>query len=67
MPVMAFCIVLRRLAYPTRFGDMANMFGLSPPWLSFVFRDVIDHLVSRYRQKLQWSTQRLMRRPGSQG
>ncbi|KAK9357196.1 hypothetical protein V1504DRAFT_465377 [Lipomyces starkeyi] len=32
-PLMAFCIVLRRLAYPIRFGDLANIFGMSPSWL----------------------------------
>ncbi|KAK9257718.1 hypothetical protein V1519DRAFT_456655 [Lipomyces tetrasporus] len=29
-PLMAFCIVLRRLAYPARYGDLSNIFEMSP-------------------------------------
>ncbi|KAJ8099054.1 hypothetical protein POJ06DRAFT_255833 [Lipomyces tetrasporus] len=35
------------------------MFGMSPSWLCLVFRDVIDHLVRRYRRKLEWDDHRL--------
>ncbi|KAK9317612.1 hypothetical protein V1522DRAFT_149330 [Lipomyces starkeyi] len=46
-PLTALCIVLRRLAYPVTYGDLANMFGMSPSWLCLVFRDVVDHVVHR--------------------
>ncbi|KAE8884804.1 hypothetical protein PF003_g31133 [Phytophthora fragariae] len=36
------CIMLRRLAYPGRYGDLAVMFGRSPTALCLIFRYMVD-------------------------
>ena len=38
------CIVLKRLAYPTRYSDMIPTFGMSVPELCMILNTVIDHI-----------------------
>ncbi|KAE9084974.1 hypothetical protein PF010_g20629, partial [Phytophthora fragariae] len=42
----ALCVVLRRLAYPGRYGDLCVHFGRSRPALCMIFRFMIDLLYS---------------------
>ncbi|KAK9376336.1 uncharacterized protein V1513DRAFT_276884 [Lipomyces chichibuensis] len=53
-PLAAFCILLRRLSYPERWGSMMNDFGRSRSYLCSVTRDVVWHLIRRYKAKLEW-------------
>ncbi|KAJ8100287.1 hypothetical protein POJ06DRAFT_100917 [Lipomyces tetrasporus] len=41
----SLCILLRRLAYPERWGSMTRDFGRSRSYLCSVARDVVLHLV----------------------
>lgn len=45
-PETALCVVLYRLASPTRYKDLMYVFYKSRSWLSTVFNEVILHLVS---------------------
>ncbi|KAE9160642.1 hypothetical protein PF005_g31561 [Phytophthora fragariae] len=42
------CIMLRRLAYPGRYGDLAVMFGRSPTALCLIFRYMVDLIHTKY-------------------
>ncbi|KAK9319507.1 hypothetical protein V1517DRAFT_332350 [Lipomyces orientalis] len=56
---LAFCILLRGLAYPERWNSMMNDFGRSQSYLCSVTRDVVLHLVRRYGDKLKFDYRRL--------
>ena len=44
----ALCIVLRKLAYPCRLGDMIPLFGSSAPELSLISSEIVDHLSNTF-------------------
>ncbi|GMF19325.1 unnamed protein product [Phytophthora fragariaefolia] len=44
--VESLCIMLRRLAYPGRYGDLAVLFGRSPTTLCFIFRFMVTLIYS---------------------
>jgi hypothetical protein len=52
-------VVLYRLAAPNRWGEGQDLFGHSQAWLSIVWTDTIKYLSARYRDKLQWDSERL--------
>ena len=45
-------IVLRRMAYPIRFSDLVNIFGLPAHRICEIFHSTIDFLYLTYAQKL---------------
>ena len=49
---ICFMVVLRRLAFPCRFFDMVNMFGIPSNRLCDIFHSTIDFLHTRYAKKL---------------
>lgn len=51
-PVEALCILLRRLAYPCRFGDIVPIFGRSVPELSNITSVMMTHMHNNYGHKL---------------
>ena len=52
------CILLRRLAYPCRFGDMVPRFGKPVPVLSMVSNTVIDYIYSIHGHRItRWNDQ----------
>jgi hypothetical protein len=46
-------VVLRRLAYPCRFVDLVNIFGILSNRLCDIFHSTLDSLFFRYATKLQ--------------
>ena len=46
-------ILLKRLAYPCRFTDMAYRFGRSPPELCLIFNQVLDLVYGAHHHRLQ--------------
>jgi hypothetical protein len=55
----ALAIALRRLAYPTRMGDLELFFGRSKSSLSRIFNAVIYHIYDRFNHLLRWDRNRL--------
>lgn len=53
-PVMACCVLLRRLAFSCRWCDLQESFGRSSGWLSTVFTCVIQHLNETFGYLLDW-------------
>lgn len=50
------CILLRRLAYPCRFGDMVPRFGKAVPVLSMVTNHVIDYIYTIHGHRItRWN------------
>ncbi|XP_068742300.1 uncharacterized protein [Montipora capricornis] len=50
------CILLRRLAYPCRFGDMVPRFGKPVPVLSMVTNHVIDYIYTIHGHRItRWN------------
>ncbi|KAF4138952.1 putative DDE Tnp4 domain-containing protein [Phytophthora infestans] len=45
--VEGLCVMLRRLAYPGRYGDLAVMFGRSPSALCLIFRFMVDLIYAK--------------------
>ncbi|KAF4144050.1 DDE superfamily endonuclease [Phytophthora infestans] len=45
--VERLCVLLRRLAYPGRYGDLAVMFGRSPSALCPIFRFMVDLIYAK--------------------
>ncbi|EEY67274.1 RXLR effector family protein, putative [Phytophthora infestans T30-4] len=45
--VEGLCVLLRRLAYPGRYGDLAVMFGRSPSALCLIFRFMVDLIYAK--------------------
>lgn len=58
-PEMAICVTLYRLSAPSRYKELMQLFRRSRSWLSVIFNDVIIHLVTRYRVRMQWDEARL--------
>ena len=46
-------VVLRRLAYPCRFVDLVNMFGIPSNRLCDIFHFTLDYLYHRFAEKCQ--------------
>ncbi len=44
----ALCIMLRRMAYPCRLGDIVPLFGRSAPEHSLITSEVIEHISNRF-------------------
>lgn len=53
-PVLALCILLRRLCYPSRWTDLSSVFGRSPTFLSAIFTDVVNHLIAIFEGLIAW-------------
>jgi hypothetical protein len=53
-PVMACCVLLRRLAFSCRWCDIQELFGRSAGWLSTVFTCIIQHLHDTFGYLLDW-------------
>ena len=53
-PVMACCVLLRRLAFSCRWCDLQQVFGRSASWLSTVFTCVVQHLNETFGYLLAW-------------
>mgnify|MGYP000217630441 FL=1 len=52
----SLCILLRRLAYPCRFGDMVPRFGKPVPVLSMVTNTVIDYIYTIHGHRItRWN------------
>lgn len=51
---MVFCFVLCKLSYPHRLFELADYFGYSPSYLSYIANDLIEYLVERYNSLLEW-------------
>jgi len=54
LPELAMCITLRRLAYPTRWKDLCELFGLSQSYMSLVFTEVVQHLLHQFGTLVRW-------------
>ncbi|XP_066928992.1 uncharacterized protein [Clytia hemisphaerica] len=50
--IEAFCIFLRRFAYPCRYSDMISCFGRSVPELSMISNYIVEHIYSQFGDKL---------------
>nr|XP_047145960.1 uncharacterized protein LOC124818887 [Hydra vulgaris] len=48
----ALCIMLKRLAFPCRYTDLANTFGRNPTEICLIFNTVIDHVYNKLSHKL---------------
>ena len=48
----ALCILLRRLSYPCRFGDIIPRFGLPVPVLSMVSNQVLDYIYDTHGHRI---------------
>ena len=55
-PEEMLCLVLMRLAYPTRLHSLCSVFGRSQSWLSTVWTDVLLHLYDRWKRALEWDS-----------
>jgi nuclease HARBI1 len=53
-PVLALCVTLARLKYPSRWKSHSLKFGRSFGYLSVVFTDVIEYLSTTFDQQLTW-------------
>ena len=53
-PEMVFCFVLCKLSYPHRLFKVSDHFGYSLSYLSSVANDLIEYLVDRYADLLEW-------------
>ena len=51
--IEAFCIFLKRLAYPCRYTDMVHRFGRSAPELCLIFNEVLNFVYDNHRHRLQ--------------
>ncbi|KAI5815616.1 hypothetical protein BZA77DRAFT_344862 [Pyronema omphalodes] len=58
-PETALCLVLFRLSGPSRYKELMELFKRSRGWLCTIFNDTVEHLVSRYKGKLNWDEKRL--------
>jgi len=56
--IEAFCIFLRRFAYPCRYGDLIETFGRSVPELSMVSNHIMNFIFERHGHKLRDFNQR---------
>jgi nuclease HARBI1 len=61
--IEGLCVLLKRLAYPVRYGDMTNMFGRSPAAICCIFYHVLGYLYYKYKDLLylnvNWIGQRM--------
>ena len=48
----ALCIMCRRIAYPSRLGDLQQFFGRSRTSISVVFNELTELFVDRYKKIL---------------
>jgi len=49
------CILLKKLAYPCRFSDIAALFGRNPTEICLIFHFVLDHIFNFHNHLLlQW-------------
>jgi hypothetical protein len=55
----ALCIMLRRLAYPSRLLDLRNIFGREKSMLSRVFNAAIKSIYQRFKHLLLWDHYRM--------
>ena len=54
--VEGLCILLRRLSYPCRYGDMIPRFAKPVPILSMVTDQLLDHVYSHHAHKVtKWN------------
>ena len=60
--IEAVCILLKRLAYPCRFGDMIPRFGRPVPTLSIICKRMIDLIYKRFNHLLKTFDQPLLRK-----
>ncbi len=51
---MVFCFVLCKLSYPHLLFELSDHFGYSPSYLSSIANDLIEYLVDRYADLLEW-------------
>lgn len=49
----AFCIFLKRFAYPCRYGDMMQRFARSVPELSMVSNNILNLIHTNFREKIE--------------
>ncbi|KAJ0391836.1 hypothetical protein ATCC90586_011255 [Pythium insidiosum] len=63
-PVEAMAVCLRRLAFPTRWIDMAAMFGRAPSTLCHIFYYVIDFIEANLSDFLHFDEARLSKNLG---
>ena len=53
--IEGLCILLKRLAFPCRYTDMACTFGRNPTEICLIFNNVIDHIYQLHNQRLtEW-------------
>jgi len=54
--VEGLCILLRRLSYPCRYGDMIQRFAKPVPILSMVTNQLLDHVYNHHAHRItQWN------------
>ena len=49
----ALCILLKRLAYPCRYSDMATRFGKNPSTLCLISNTVLNHIYQNHHHRLE--------------
>lgn len=52
-------VLLRRLAYPARYCDLANLFGRSASAISSIFNHALDHVHDKFKHLLEFDWERL--------
>ena len=58
----ALCVLLKRLAYPCRLGDMISRFGRPEPTLCIIFNHMLNLVYHRFRHLLDSFEQQLLSR-----
>ena len=54
--IEGLCILLKRMSYPCRYGDMIHLFAKPVPVLSMITNEVLDYIYDTYGHKvLQWN------------
>ena len=51
--IEGLCILLKRLAYPCRYSDMASRFGRNTSSLCLIFNAVLDHVYLHHHHRLE--------------
>ena len=58
--IEGLCLLLRRLAFPCRYSDLASTFGRNPTEMCLIFNKVLDHIYNTHSTKVTAWNYRLL-------